>query len=253
MLSASDDFFKTFSNFDLTIEDIFFYCAIPMTVLLYLVVRHFQIKTKLKILNPLLIPAIIIVITIIITKVDPIAYQNGTRFITALLEPAVVVLAIPLYQKFDLIKKQALLILICCTLSIFLSYLISYVTCYFANVDHSMISTMGARSITTPLAMDVSDRTGGIKAITACIVCIVGIMGAIIGFPLMKLFKIRNKKAQGLAMGACAHAVGTSAATEKGLTEGAFSSLSLIVCGVLTTMLATPIFLLLNFIDKVLQ
>jgi putative effector of murein hydrolase len=224
-----------------------------MTVLLYLVVRHFQIKTKLKILNPLLIPAIIIVITIIITKVDPIAYQNGTRFITALLEPAVVVLAIPLYQKFDLIKKQALLILICCTLSIFLSYLISYVTCYFANVDHSMISTMGARSITTPLAMDVSDRTGGIKAITACIVCIVGIMGAIIGFPLMKLFKIRNKKAQGLAMGACAHAVGTSAATEKGLTEGAFSSLSLIVCGVLTTLLATPIFLLLNFIDKVLQ
>lgn len=253
MLSASDDFFKTFSNFDLTIEDIFFYCAIPMTVLLYLVVRHFQIKTKLKTLNPLLIPAIIIVITIIITKVDPIAYQNGTRFITALLEPAVVVLAIPLYQKFDLIKKQALLILICCTLSIFLSYLISYVTCYFANVDHSMISTMGARSITTPLAMDVSDRTGGIKAITACIVCIVGIMGAIIGFPLMRLFKIRNKKAQGLAMGACAHAVGTSAATEKGLTEGAFSSLSLIVCGVLTTLLATPIFLLLNFIDKVLQ
>jgi putative effector of murein hydrolase len=101
--------------------------------------------------------------------------------------------------------------------------------------------------------MDVSDRTGGIKAITACIVCIVGIMGAIIGFPLMRLFKIRNKKAQGLAMGACAHAVGTSAATEKGLTEGAFSSLSLIVCGVLTTLLATPIFLLLNFIDKVLQ
>lgn len=253
MLSTSGNLLNMFSNIDLTIEDLFFYCAIPMTVFLYIVVRHFQIKTKLAILNPLLIPAIIIVITIIITKVEPIAYQKGTQIITALLEPAVVVLAIPLYQKFNLIKKQALLILICCTLSIILSYLISSVSCYFANVDHSMIPTMGARSITTPLAMDVSDRTGGIKAITACIVCIVGIMGAIIGFPLMKLFKVRNKKAQGLAMGACAHAVGTSAATEKGLTEGAFSSLSLIVCGVLTTLLATPIFLLLNFIDKILK
>ncbi|SFP32499.1 TIGR00659 family protein [Ruminobacter amylophilus] len=226
-----------------------YYVALPLSVGLFFLVRAIQMKTRWSILNPLLIPVIIIVSLILLTGADPKEYQDGTSVITWLLEPCIVALAIPLYLKFKLIKSQAVPILICCTVSILISFVIAYVSCHLMGVNQNMIPTLGARSITTPLAMDVSDRLGGISSITACIVCGVGILGAVIGFPLMKLFHVRNPKAQGLAIGACAHAVGTSAANEQGETQGAYSSLSLIVCGVMTTFLATPIFMLLNFLD----
>ena len=230
-----------------------YFASLPLSVGLFFLVRAVQMKTGWSILNPLLIPVIIIIAIILMTGSDPKEYQDGTRIISWLLEPCIVALAIPLYLKFNLIKSQALPILICCAISIFISFIIAYVSCHVMGVNHNMIPTLGARSITTPLAMDVSDRLGGISSVTACIVCGVGILGAVIGFPLMKIFRIRNPKAQGLAIGACAHAVGTSAANEQGETQGAYSSLSLIVCGVMTTFLATPIFMLLNFLDEIFK
>ena len=227
--------------------------ALPLTLFLYLFIRFLQKKTGWAILNPLLIPMLIIIGLILGTDSDPNDYKEGAALISWLLEPSVVALAIPLYLKFSMIKKQALPILICCSISILISFLIAYVTCKLLNVNDNMIPTIGARSITTPLAMSVSDKMGGIASITACIVCCVGITGAVIGFPLMKLFHIRNKKAQGLAMGSCAHAVGTACAAQKGETEGAYSSLGLIVCGILTTFLATPIILILSLLDELFK
>ncbi len=227
--------------------------ALPLTVFLYLLVRFIQNKTHWAIFNPLLIPMIIIIALLLCTDSKPEDYQHGAQLISWLLDPAVVALAIPLYLKFKMIKSQAIPILICCTISIFISFVIAYVSCHILNVEAKMIPTIGARSITTPLAMDVSSRLGGIASISACIVCCVGIVGAVIGFPLMKLFHIRNKKAQGLAMGSCAHAVGTSTANEHGEIEGAYSSLGLIVCGILTTFLATPIFFIFNLLDEWLK
>ena len=227
-----------------------YFIALPLTILLYVLMRYLQGKTGWAILNPLLIPMIIIICIILFTKADPQDYEQGASLISWLLDPAVVALAIPLYLKFTMIRKQAIPILICCSISIFISFFIAYVSCKLLDVKDIMIPTIGARSITPPLAMSVADRMGGIGAITACIVCCVGICGAVIGFPLMKLFHVRNKKAQGLAMGSCAHAVGTASANEHGKIEGAYSSLGLIVCGILTTFLATPIFMLFNILDS---
>ncbi|MGN1393607.1 MAG: LrgB family protein [Succinivibrionaceae bacterium] len=244
------NFNEIFSNF--FNQPTLFYIALPLTIFLYISVRFIQQKIKWAILNPLLISVIIIICIILFFDENPSDFQNGIAPINFLLEPSIVALAIPLYMKFDMIKKQAFSILCCCSISILISFFIAYITCHLFGVNENLIPTIGARSITTPLAMNVSDNLGGIASITACIVCCVGILGAVIGFPLMKLFHVRNPKAQGLAIGACAHAVGTSAANEHGETEGAYSSLSLIVCGILTTFLATPIFIILEIIDKVL-
>ncbi len=234
------EFFNMIYDF-LANSPVLYLTALPLTVFLYIVVRYLQGKTQWALLNPLLIPMLLIIALILITGSKPQDYQNGSILISKLLDPAVVCLAIPLYLKFKMIKAQAGPILICCTISIFISFIISYVSCHLLGVNPNMIPTIGARSITTPLAMDVANRLGGIASITACVVCCVGILGAVIGFPLMKLFHIRNKKAQGLAMGASAHAVGTSAANEHGETEGAYSSLGLIVCGILTTFFSYTI------------
>lgn len=227
-----------------------YYVALPLTVVLYVAARYLQEKSNLALLNPLLIPMIAIIVLIIMTDSNAEDYQRGASIITWLLDPAIVALAIPLYLKFRMIKAQALPILFCCTISIIVSFFISYISCHLLSVNEQMIATLGARSITTPLAMDVSSRTGGIASVTACIVVCVGITGALIGFPLMKLFHIRSAQAQGLAMGAAAHAVGTSAANQEGQTQGAYSSLSLIVCGILTSFLATPLFILFRYLDS---
>ncbi len=226
-----------------------YYAALPLSLGLFFFISWVQRKTNLPWLNPLLVPTVCIIVLIKVTDCDYAEYASGTSFLTFLLEPCVVALSIPLYQKFRMIKVQAVPIVLCCIISILISFLVSYLTCHFMGSSNNMISTIGARSITTPLAMDVSERLGGIVSITACCVCCAGIVGAVIGFPLMKLFHIRNAQAQGLAMGACAHALGTSTANTYGETQGAYSSLSLIVCGVLTTLIATPLFTLLQLLD----
>ena len=96
------------------------------------------------------------------------------------------------------------------------------------------------RSITTPLAISATNELGGIPSIAVAIVCIAGICGAVMGFPLMKRLKITDPRAQGLAIGSCSHAVGTSSAQEYGVVQGSYSSLALILCGIITSVVAPP-------------
>ena len=100
------------------------------------------------------------------------------------------------------------------------------------GADPALLASIATKSITTPLAMSVSQSLGGIPAIAAAVVVVVGILGALAGYPLLKLMRVTDPEAQGLAMGACAHAIGTAASAEQGVTQGAFSSLAMVVCGV---------------------
>jgi putative effector of murein hydrolase len=97
--------------------------------------------------------------------------------------------------------------------------------------------------------MSVSQSLGGIPAIAAAIVVVVGVLGALIGFPLLKLFGVTDPEAQGIAMGSAAHAVGTAAAAEQGITQGAFSSLAMVVCGILTALIAPLLFALYGLLN----
>ena len=133
-------------------------------------------------------------------------YERGSSPITMLLEPAVVALALPLYQQARQIQAKLKPILICTLASVLISVCTTLLIGHFMDIDPALLASLATKSITTPLAMSVSQSIGGIPAIAAAVVVVVGIVGALIGYPLLKLLKVTDPEAQGLAMGACAHA-----------------------------------------------
>ncbi|NHI00495.1 Inner membrane protein YohK [Oceanimonas sp. MB9] len=219
-----------------------FWLAIPLTVVFYLFTRKLARRLKSPLINPILIPALLIIGLLLATGQDPADFQAGSRPLSLLLELAVVAFALPLYQQAAKIRSQLLPILLCCSLSVLLSVGTTLLIGSVIHASPELMASVATKSITTPLAMSVSEALGGIPAIAAGLVIIVGMMGAIIGFPLMRLAGIRHPEAQGLAMGAGAHAIGTGAAAEVGAAQGAFASLAMVVCGIVTALLAPPLF-----------
>ncbi|WP_375058210.1 LrgB family protein [Zobellella sp. DQSA1] len=216
--------------------------AIPLTALLYLLVKKLARRVKSPLVNPILLPALVIIGLLLLTGQDPADYQAGTRPLGLLLELAVVAFALPLYQQAAKIRRQWWPILLCCSLSVLISVGTTLLIGALIHAEPALLASIVTKSITTPLAMSVSQAMGGIPAIAAGLVIIVGMMGAIVGFPLMRLAGIHHPEAQGLAIGAGAHAIGTGAAAEVGAVQGAFSSLAMVVCGIATAVLAPPLF-----------
>ena len=225
-----------------------FYLAIPLTLLFYWLTRRLYQRFPLPFINPVLIPMLLLMAIIAGLGLSLEQFEQGAHPIHLLLEPAVVALAIPLYQQIGQIRAQLKPILICCLISVLIAVGMTFVICTLLPTDPKIVASIATRSITTPLAMSVSSSLGGIASIAAAIVVLVGIMGAVIGFPLLKLFGVTDPQAQGLAIGACSHAVGTSAAAERGTVQGAFSSLALVMCGILTAIVTPLLFALYRLI-----
>ena len=162
------------------------YIALPLTLLLYALTKKMYAFRRIPLLNPVLIPCILIIILLISADLSLEDYQTGTSALTFLLEPSIVALAIPLYLQFKEIKKQAVLILLCCLLSVFISVSSAVFICHFLGIDRMIAYALTTRSITTPLAISATNELGGIPSIAVAIVCIAGICGAVMGFPLMK-------------------------------------------------------------------
>lgn len=221
-----------------------FWLALPLTVVLYSLTRTLYRHLSWPVINPVLLPTLVIVALLLMFHLPLEQYQQGTTPLTILLEPAVVALALPLYQQARQIRAKLKPILLCCLLSVVISISTTLLIGHLLGADTSMLASIATKSITTPLAMSVSQSLGGIPAIAAAIVVVVGVTGALIGFPLLKLLRVTDPEAQGLAMGACAHAVGTAASAEQGITQGAFSSLAMVVCGILTALAAPLLFAL---------
>lgn len=216
--------------------------AMPLTALLYLLAKKLARRFKSPLLNPILLPALVLMALLTIAELEVAEYRQGTRPLSFLLDMAVVAFALPLYQQAAQIRRQWLPILACCGLSVLISVGTTLLIGALVAARPELLASVATKSITTPLAMSVSDALGGIPAIAAGLVIIVGMMGAIIGFPLMRLSGIQDPQAQGIAIGAAAHAIGTGAAAEVGTVQGAFASLAMVVCGILTALLAPPLF-----------
>ena len=223
-----------------------FYLAIPVTILLYALTREVYRRKPVPLINPLLIPMIILMVVIGYFGLSLADYEKGASPINMLLQPAVVALAIPLYQQIGQIRAKLKPIIVSCSLAVVLSISISLVLAFILQAKPEILASVATRSITTPLAMSVSSSLGGIPAIAAAIVVLVGILGAVVGYPLLKLFRVTDPQAQGLAMGACSHAIGTAASAEQGAMQGAFASLAMVVCGVLTAIFAPILFALFH-------
>lgn len=223
------------------------FIGLPLTLSLYFLIKKLNKIKPLPIFNPVLLPSILVMLLIIFTDYSLEDYELGCKPLQILLEPSIVALAIPLYVHSKEIFRNAFPIIFCCFMSVLISITLALVSCHIMDVDRTLAISIATRSITTPLAISVSQILGGITSVAVAIVCIVGILGAIIGFPLLKLFKVTNYKAQGLAIGACSHAIGTACANEHGPTQGAYSSLALVLCGILTVIFAPIIVFIIEF------
>lgn len=219
-----------------------FWWALPLTVLLYLAVKKLARHYKSPLINTIMLPALMIIGLVLATGQDISDYQAGTQPLHYLLELVVVAFALPLYQQAAKIRQQLAPILICCSVSVIISVGTTLLIGGVLHAQPSLLASIATKSITTPLAMSVSETMGGIPAIAAGLVIIVGMMGAIFGFPILKLAGVVHPEAQGLAMGAGAHAIGIGAAAEVGPVQGAFASLAMVVCGITTAIIAPPLF-----------
>ncbi|WP_294186953.1 LrgB family protein [uncultured Clostridium sp.] len=207
-------------------------------------------KTKFPLFNPLLIAIALVIGFLIVFNIDVDTYNKGGQFINMFLGPATVVLAVPLYKQLNLLKKYLLPILVGILLgsSIGISSVILLANIF--GFEKVLTISLLSKSVTTPIGIEITKQLGGLAPVTVLSIIISGIIGSILGPLLCKKFKINNKVAIGIAIGTASHAVGTSKALELGETEGAMSSLSIGIAGIMTVFLAPTFYALLSFLIK---
>lgn len=216
-----------------------------LTLITYCIGLFVQKKLKHILLNPLLIAIILVIVALLAFDIDYDTYYESAKYVSYLLTPATVCLAIPLYEQFELLKKNYKAVL-CGIASGILTCLVSvFLLALLFRLDHATYVTLLPKSITTAIGMGISKELGGYVSITIAAIILSGILGNIFAAPFCKLFKITEPIAVGVAIGTSSHAIGTTKALEIGAVEGAMSSLSIVVAGLLTVA-GAPIFA--NFI-----
>lgn len=207
-------------------------------------------KTKLPLFNPLLIASIIIIAFLKIFNIDFDTYNNGGQFINIFLGPATIVLAVPLYKKLNLLKENFLPIFSGILVGSLVSVLSVISIATFLGLDNSLTVSLLSKSVTTPIGIEITNSLGGSSSITVLAIVLSGIIGAIVGPTVFKVLKINNPISRGVSLGTASHAVGTSKALEIGEQEGAMSSLSIGVAGIVTVFLAPLCYSLLSIFIK---
>lgn len=195
-------------------------------------------KTGKAIFNPLLLGTVFVIVFLSVCSIPYEDYKASASPVSYLLLPATVSLAVPLYEKWDLLRKNVLAIVMGILAGTLASLGSVLVLALLLKLDHSQYITLLPKSVTTAISMDVSHELGGIAALTGAIVILTGILGALMAETVCKVCHITHPIAKGLALGTSAHAVGTSKALEMGEVEGAISGLAIAVAGVLTAVLA---------------
>ncbi|MGB8455870.1 MAG: LrgB family protein [Anaerocolumna sp.] len=197
-----------------------------------------KIKQRFKcgLFNPLLISILFVMAALLLLHVDYESYNTSAKFLSYLLTPATVCLAIPLYQQLELLKKNLKAVVLGILAGMMSSLGSVLALSYIFSLNHVQYVTLLPKSITTAIGMGVSDELGGIATITVAVIIITGVLGNITAEVICKIFKIHEPIAVGLAIGTSAHAIGTAKALEIGEIEGAMSSLSIAVSGLLTVI-----------------
>ena len=195
-------------------------------------------RWKFALFNPLLVAIVLVVAFLVGFKIDYATYMEGARYISYLLTPATVCLAVPLYQQFSLLKKNAKAVLLGIAAGTLASLCVILGLCVLFHLDHTMYVTLLPKSITTAIGIGVSEELGGIQSLTVVVIIITGVLGNIFAELICKVFRITDPIAQGVGIGTSTHAVGTARAMEMGEVQGAMSGLSVVVAGLMTVVLA---------------
>jgi predicted murein hydrolase (TIGR00659 family) len=211
--------------------------GIVITILFFNVSLYINKKAKTPLLNPLLLSIIGIILFLKITNIPYENFKIGADSISFFLSPVTILLAVPLYKQFDLLKKNLKEILFGIICGIIVSFTSIIIIGKFTNANMDIINSLIPKSITTPMGISLTNTINGIESITVVSIMFTGILGAMIAPLVFKIGKIENKVAKGIALGTSAHALGTTKAIELGEVEGAMSGLAIGLTGILTVIL----------------
>ena len=215
------------------------FAGVALSLLAYALGVVLKKKFKLGIFNPLLISIAATILVIVFGKVDYEVYHEGAKYLSYLLTPATVCLAIALYEQWELLKKNVKAVIAGLVTGTITSLTTVFVLALICRLSHEEYVTLLPKSITTAIGMGVSEELGGYVAITVAVIIITGVLGNMLGETICKVFRITEPISKGLAMGASSHAIGTAKAMEMGEIEGAMSSLAIAVSGILTVLLSS--------------
>lgn len=193
-------------------------------------------KTGWAVMNPLLVSIILIISFLIISGVSYKSYNAGANCLSYLLTPATICLAVPLYQQVELLKKHYKAVIAGISAGVLSSLLSVLLLALLFRFGHEAYVTFLPKSITTAIGISVSEELGGFVSVTVVVIVITGVLGNIFAEKFLKLLKIEEPIAKGIAIGSSSHAIGTAKAMEMGSIEGAMSGLSIVVCGILTVI-----------------
>lgn len=194
-------------------------------------------RLKSPLVNPLLVGAVFVAGMLLILRMDYATYQQTAGYISYFLTPATACLAIPMYRKLDLLKKNLKRVLIGTLCGTLMSFLTVWLVCRLFRLGHADYVTLLPRSVTTAIGMDLAREAGGNASIASAVIICTGICGNITCTLWIRLFRKKDPVATGIAIGTASHAIGTAKALELGETEGAFSGLAIAVSGIMTSVL----------------
>lgn len=219
--------------------------SLPLTVIVFFAARWVAAKVKISLVNPLLVSMAVIIPLLLLIQMPYARYFQGSSILNQLLQPSVVALAIPLYEQMHQIRARWKSIIGVCFMGSLTAMISGTAIALWMGATPQIAATIMPKSVTTPIAMAVSGTLGGIPAISAICVLIAGVLGAVFGHMLLNMLKITGKPSRGLAIGNASHALGTARCVELDYQEGAYSSLALVICGIITSLLAPFLFPLL--------
>lgn len=229
------------------------YFGVVVSLLAYWAGLWLKQKLGWAVLNPILVAVALVIAALKLLRVDYPGYYEGAKYISYLLTPATVCLAIPLYRQLKLLLQNLAAVALAITAGVIASALSIFVLCLAFRMEHVYYATLLPKSITTAIGMGVSEEAGGIVTITVVCIIITGIFGNIIGERMFLLLRLKSPISRGLALGTSAHAVGTAKALELGEIEGAMSSLSVAVAGLMTVVDGGNFFNTLPFVTAVVD
>ena len=217
------------------------YFMLALTFGVFYAAKSIQRRLGWILFNPILVAIAIIIVFLLVADIPFETYHEGAKMIEFWLKPAVVALGVPLYLQLSSIKRQFVPILASQMMGCIAGIVSVVVISKLFGASDAVIMSLASKSVTTPIAMEVTQVLGGIPSLTAAIVVITGLIGAVIGFKTLSVGHVRNPMALGLSMGAASHALGTSAAMDRDQFVGAYASLGLTINGILTALFTPAI------------
>ena len=224
------------------------YLLLALTFGVFAMFKALQKRMGWVLLNPILLTIATLILYLKCADISYETYSEGGELIAFWLKPAVVALGVPLYLQLEMIKKQWMPILLSQLVGCLVGVVSVVLIAKGLGATPDVICSLAPKSVTTPIAMEVSNATGGIPSLTAAVVVMVGLFGAVFGFRVLDMGRVKSPIAQGLSMGTASHAIGTSAAMEVSRKYGAYASLALTLNGILTSILAPMVLRLMGII-----